>query len=132
MRFEECGGFLIESRQSPPHGINDTLGNAGASRSRRDAADHWDLLDSLVRSGRRTNGGRFGGNQLGCADGPNVHGAGLGDSVEDELNLGSVQDNVCDILGPFRAEDDGSAAGEPGSVGGSDVVNFEAILRWIS
>ena len=53
-------------------------------------------------------------------------------SVENELNLGSIQDSVGDILGPFRAENDSSATGEPGSVSGSDVVNFKAILRWIS
>jgi len=67
--LEESRRFLIESRQGPVHGINNALGNTSASRGWGDAADHGDLLDSLVRSGRRAEGGRFGVDQLGGTDG---------------------------------------------------------------
>jgi hypothetical protein len=125
--LEESGGFLIESRQSPLHGVNDALGNTGASRGRGDAANYRDLLHGLARSRRRANSGRFGGNQFGGADGLNGHGTRLGVPIKDELNLCPLQDSVHDILGPFGAEDDGSATSEPDSMSSGDIINLEAM-----
>jgi len=80
-----------------------------------------------VRSRRRANGGRFWDNQFGGADGLDGHGARLCVSIKDELNLGPLQDSVHDILGPFGAENDGSATSKPDGVSGSDIINLEAM-----
>jgi hypothetical protein len=127
--FEKSGGFLVQGGQGPPHGVDDALGDTGASRGGGDAADDRDLVDSFVGSGRRANGGRLGINQFGGADGLDGHVAGLGVSVENELNLGRLQNGVHDILRPLGTENDGSTTGEPDSVSGSDIVDLEAHVK---
>lgn len=130
--LEKSGRFLIESGQSPVHRVNDALGNTSASRCRGDAADHRNLLNGLVGGGRRANDGRFGINQFCCADGLNRHGARLGISVEDELDLCPLENGVHDILRPLGAENDSSATSKPDSMGSSDIINLESIQLEIS
>lgn len=84
-------------------------------------------MNSLVGSGGRADGGGLRINQFGGADGLDGHRAGFGISVEDKLNLGSLQNSVHDILGPLWAENDGGATSEPDRVCSSNVINLEAV-----
>lgn len=83
-------------------------------------------------SGRRRNGGGFWIDQFCGAYGLDGHRARLGGSVEDELNLGPLQDSVHDILGPLGTENYSSATGEPNGMSSSDIVNLEATYHGIS
>ena len=125
--LENSGGLFVESRQSSPHGVDDALGNTGASGGGGDAADDWDLLDSLVGSGGRADSGGLRIDQLGSADGLDGHGAGFGISIEDKLNLGPLQNCIHVILGLLWAENDSGATSEPDRVGSSNIINLEAI-----
>lgn len=40
--------------------------------------------------------------------------------------MGPLQNSIHNILGPFGAENDGSATSEPDSVSSSDIINLEA------
>lgn len=82
-----------------------------------------------MRSRGRASGGRFWDNQFSGADGLNGHGARLGVSIKDELNLGPLQDSIHDILGPFGTENDGSATSEPNGVSSSDIIDLET-MTW--